>query len=129
LKQYSILIEIEDENFESSSQQCFYAWKDLKYDIVLGIPWLQSTTPVIDWSSLTLNNASNHVIVAVDLSLIPSEYLDHKHVFDKPTGKAALPPHRPFDLSIELKDPNDLPVKTNLWTNPKGTHGVQEICQ
>jgi hypothetical protein len=76
LKQYSILIEIEDENFESSSQQFFYAWKDLKYDIVLGIPWLQSTTPVIDWSFLTLNNASNHVIVSVDLSLIPSEYLD-----------------------------------------------------
>lgn len=52
-----------------------------------------------------------------DLSKIPSEYHDFADVFDK--GKASqLPPHRPYDLKIELEEGTSPPLGTIYSLSP-----------
>ncbi|KAL0173539.1 hypothetical protein M9458_029507, partial [Cirrhinus mrigala] len=87
--------------------------------VVLGHPWLVLHSPHINWSQNSilswseschascLVSACSSVSCSVfqdehmDLSNVPSEYLNLKRVFSK-SRAASLPPHRPYDCAIDL---------------------------
>ena len=88
--------------------------------IILGLPWLQVHNPQIDWQgerilgwsvechALCLKSAEStapmggtEVETVPDLTSIPREYHDLRLVFSK-DQTISLPPHRPYDCSIEL---------------------------
>lgn len=101
--------------------------------IVLGHPWLVKHNPHIDWSnnnilgwssfclSHCLRNAlmpmlpdSSATEEGLDLSGVPPEFLDLKAVFSK-TRATSLPPHRPYDMAIDLL-PGTSPPRGRLYS-------------
>lgn len=95
--------------------------------IVLGHSWLKVHNPHIDWSASKLVSWSSHchslclqsalapVEATVpppskspDLSSVPPVYHDLKEVFSKQQA-LSLPPHRPYDCSIDLLPGAPLP--------------------
>uniref|UniRef100_A0A4W6DG68 DUF4939 domain-containing protein n=1 Tax=Lates calcarifer TaxID=8187 RepID=A0A4W6DG68_LATCA len=93
------------------------------HPLLLGLPWLKTHNPHIDWSSgqiLSWGDACQHYCLSekqalpvpvtvteetgslpVDLAGVPSCYADLQEVFSK-TKAASLPPHRPYDCAIDL---------------------------
>lgn len=53
------------------------------------------------------------VEVNPDINKVPSQYYDLRQVFDK-TRTTSLPPHRPYDCSIELL-PDTMPPQGRLF--------------
>ncbi len=110
--------------------------------IVLGHPWLIKHNPRIDWQRRTvlewstkchescLVSACSSVSVSVfqeeamNLSSVPTEYLDLKEVFSK-SRAASLPPHRPYDCAIELM-PGKTPPKGKLYSLSAPERGAME---
>ncbi len=110
--------------------------------IVLGHPWLIKHNPRIDWQRRTvlewstkchescLVSACSSVSVSVfqeeamNLSNVPTEYLDLKEVFSK-SRAASLPPHRPYDCAIELM-PGKTPPKGKLYSLSAPERGAME---
>uniref|UniRef100_A0A3B3HPI5 Gypsy retrotransposon integrase-like protein 1 n=1 Tax=Oryzias latipes TaxID=8090 RepID=A0A3B3HPI5_ORYLA len=95
--------------------------------IILGFSWLQKHNPHIDWVSPRVVNWSTYCMANclhsampitncpdpglgkdIDLSKVPSCYHDLRSVFSK-SKASALPPHRPYDCSIELLNGAPLP--------------------
>ena len=101
----------------------------LKYDVVLGMEWLQRHNPVVDWKGRLLKFPScNHgtktgersppnvpiaraiwvrpqgrMLAGVEQEL-PSEYQDFEKLFKEREGKAALPEHKPWDHEIPIEE-------------------------
>jgi hypothetical protein len=109
VKQFQIAIKLLDVDLEKS-QHSFISWNNLKYDLILGLPWLQKANPNIEWTTLSVTKTVVVGSAAIDLNSLPEEYHSFAHVFDTPTDTACLPPSRPFDLGIELK--SDILPKT-----------------
>lgn len=105
----------------------FYLFTSPNNPVVLGKPWLKLHDPHISFRSGSIrawgvdchsnclrsapfpdNNSVSASKIAVDLSLIPSEYHDLAAVFDK-SEAVSLPPHRPYDCAIELIPNHTLP--------------------
>ncbi len=100
--------------------------------IVLGHPWLTLHNPYINWLQGSVLSWSEHCHAAclvsacssvscsvfqdepMDLSNVPTEYLDLKGVFSK-SRAASLPPHRPYDCAIDLLPGTSLP-KCRLYS-------------
>ncbi|KAK2905603.1 hypothetical protein Q8A73_009546 [Channa argus] len=100
--------------------------------LILGSTWLSRHNPHIDWltgrvfcwgtscSSLCLRQAVPPVRCPVitpptiDLTKIPKVYHDLKSVFCKERA-TSLPPHRPYDCSIELL-PGTMPPRGRLYS-------------
>ncbi|KAI2645969.1 Transposon Tf2-6 polyprotein [Labeo rohita] len=100
--------------------------------VVLGHPWLVHHNPKVDWGHDSVSSwgescFSNCLLSAcpsvsrsllqeesVNLSNVPTEYLDLKEVFSK-SRAASLPPHRPYDCAIELL-PGMSPPKGKLYS-------------
>ncbi len=61
---------------------------------------------------------------AMNLSNVPTEYLDLKEVFSK-SRAASLPPHRPYDCAIELM-PGKTPPKGKLYSLSAPERGAME---
>ena len=99
------------------------------YDVILGMPWLNTHTPWIHWSKRKLVFASGYslsasatVATAVDGTWIaatreeepaeelPEAYKNYEHLFAE-EGANELPPHRPWDLSIELMEGKTPPYR------------------
>lgn len=95
--------------------------------LVLGYPWLRKHNPRIDWARAEVNSWSplclSHCLRSaltpdapsppsppepVDVSLVLSVYHDLAQVFSKKKA-LSLPPHRPYDCSIELLSRAPLP--------------------
>ena len=95
--------------------------------LVLGYPWLQLHNPHINWvtgeitswgshcfqrclgSAATPDSADSPTSVAPpDMSTVPQEYHDLAPVFSKQDA-LSLPPHRPYDLAIDLLPGAPLP--------------------
>jgi hypothetical protein len=99
-----------------------------RHDLVLGIPWLKTHNPRIDWPMGVLDFESEHCAhrcirdVPRDLgsleggvgAQIPKEYADFQDVF-KPKNADKLPPHRPCDLEIKLQ-PGKLPRMGHVYS-------------
>ncbi|CUA73094.1 Transposon Ty3-G Gag-Pol polyprotein [Rhizoctonia solani] len=82
------------------------------HQVVLGTSWLKTHNPLINWDKYTLVFNSEHCsknclenpnvlkLHSID-DTIPLQYIEFKDVFlEKDTTH--LPPHRPYDLEIEL---------------------------
>ncbi len=100
--------------------------------VVLGHPWLVLHNPHLNWTQNSilswseschascLLSACSSVSCSVfqdeqmDLSNVPSEYLDLKRVFSK-SRAASLPLHRPYDCAIDLL-PGTSPPKGKLYS-------------
>lgn len=113
-------------------QMSFRLFHSAQHPIVLGFPWLKQHNPHIDWCSgrvmgwggscvgkcvaprerrevgvmVDLNSASVNPISDMgtnspDLTSVPKCYHDLGEVFSK-SKATSLPPHRPYDCSIEL---------------------------
>ena len=59
---------------KSYSQALPFVISDIKYDVILGLPWLQQHNPTIDWRrrSLTFTYANSTIILCANSSAIPS---------------------------------------------------------
>uniref|UniRef100_A0A3P9HSL7 Gypsy retrotransposon integrase-like protein 1 n=1 Tax=Oryzias latipes TaxID=8090 RepID=A0A3P9HSL7_ORYLA len=98
----------------------FYITKSPQSPIILGFPWLRAHNPQFDWVNLHVTNWSTTCMAnclrsavpsvpprddpdpeIIDLSKVPPCYHDLRTVFSK-TRAGSLPPHRPYDCSIEL---------------------------
>lgn len=120
-----------------SSNHCetivFHVLTSSDVHVVFGHPWLVKHNPHIDWAnnnilgwgpfclSHCLQNALSpqHPVSPspeepVDLSNIPPKYLDYKVVFCK-TRATSLPPHHPYDITIELL-PGTFPPRGRLYS-------------
>ena len=96
--------------------------------LVLGLPWLKRHNPHIDWSTGLILGWSEFCLSSClvsasvsccpqnsdsspdfpDLSEVPPVYLDLKEVFNK-SRATSLPPHRPYDCTIDLLPGASLP--------------------
>ena len=95
--------------------------------VVLGYPWLKTHNPQIDWGTGRVLSWSTHclsqclrsaqsprapelepVATPPDLSAVLEVYHDLGAVFSK-TQALSLPPHRPYDCSIDLLPGAPLP--------------------
>jgi hypothetical protein len=98
------------------------------HDLVLGIPWLKSHNPKIDWPTGVLDFDSDHCIqecirdVPRDLGSleggvevqIPKEYANFQDVFEQKNADK-LPLHQPYDLEIKLQ-PGKLPQMGHVYS-------------
>ncbi len=104
---------------------------NLHSPVVLGYPWLFQHNPQIDWEHGRIESWSSNCHFSclqsalpptggakgtekpespsIDLSAVPSVYHDLKEVFRKEKG-LSLPPHRPYDCSIDLLPGAPLPT-------------------
>lgn len=97
--------------------------------IVLGLPWLQTHNPHIDWVTASIHNWSNHChqhclfsaipkpsanlpapSEDIDLAKVPCEYHELRDVFSKDQA-LTLRPHRPCDCAIDLLPGSSLPTQ------------------
>ena len=130
-------IQVNSSSGVSHSSASFFVTQ-LKYDAVLGLPWLCSVNPVIDWKNLSVqfrSVATKPSVISLSALVdtpasdvasseedvefplppgVPSEYAKFASVFYEPKNQA-LPPHRPYDLEIKLKDPNKIPPALPLY--------------
>ncbi|XP_077359632.1 uncharacterized protein LOC144005381 [Festucalex cinctus] len=101
-------------------RRSFFIMPSRSAPLVLGLPWLKTHNPDIDWEKPALENWSpfchahclksaegaTTVLVSpapesICLDHVPEEYHDLSKVFSKDRAQA-LPPHRPYDCAIEL---------------------------
>ena len=98
----------------------------LPFDIILGMPWFSSTNPYIDWKHrimviqgqkimMKYRRLMNKKVCYCSMNYniktgptLPAYLNDFKSVFDKGQCKK-LPPHRPYDISIELEPDASIP--------------------
>lgn len=105
-----------------------YIIKSPDTPLVLGLPWLKTHNPHIDWHAGRISSWSSFchstcLLSALppaklevtqpcpevpDLSSIPPEYHDMSEVFSKDLA-LSLPPHRPYDCAIDLLPGAPLP--------------------
>jgi Reverse transcriptase (RNA-dependent DNA polymerase) len=98
---------------------------DIKYDIILGIPWLEYHDPVVSWKARTLAftncqcegsteeeipftkaiwiRPESRTLASTDVTECPPEYKEFAKLFEDDTGLTALPQHQPWDHEIPLK--------------------------
>ncbi|KAK3545878.1 hypothetical protein QTP70_016572 [Hemibagrus guttatus] len=82
----------------------FYVIDSPRNEIILGYPWLSVHDPVISW---------RHESPECKPVTIPSCYHDLQEVFSK-TKATQLPPHRPWECTIDLL-PNAMPPKSKVY--------------
>ena len=100
----------------------------VKYDVVLGTPWLRRHNPQIDWVKKTLKfplcstdrmgnrsfpkvpmaqaiwvRPQGRMLAATDVAL-PPEYQEFQELFKEKTGRDSLPQHKPWDHEIPIID-------------------------
>lgn len=107
--------------------------------LILGYPWLQHHNPHIDWTTgailgwfnschqvedISAPQQTIHSGSILDLSGVLSEYHDFQEVFSKAKA-TSMPPHRPYDCSIELKPCTSPPQCSSVFPYRPGTksHG------
>ncbi len=121
----------------------FFVFQSPYTPIVLGHPWLTQHNPQIDWVKGSVHswNLSCHVNCLVsavpavssvsvfqeepgDLFGVPEEYHDLRAVFSR-SRATSLPPHRPYDCSIELL-PGTMPPRGRLYSLSVPERGALE---
>lgn len=79
------------------------------YAIVLGLPWLKAFNPLIDWRNETVEVTEEGELTLAGVSIddtleeiVPKELHEFLDVFSEEEAKE-LPPHRSWDMKIELE--------------------------
>jgi hypothetical protein len=76
---------------------------------ILGMPWLKNQNPSINWKEQTITFSELAQIASEEeadkdpLKGLPENYHEFTKVFGEEEFKV-LPPHRPYDLAIDLKE-------------------------
>jgi hypothetical protein len=76
---------------------------------ILGMPWLKKQNPHINWKEQTIILSETAKIASEEeadedpLQGLPARYHEFAKVFGEEEFKV-LPPHRPYDLAIDLKE-------------------------
>ncbi len=128
---------------KSQRDYFFFVFQSPYTPIVLGHPWLTQHNPQIDWVKGSVHswNLSCHVNCLVsavpavssvsvfqeepgDLFGVPEEYHDLRAVFSR-SRATSLPPHRPYDCSIELL-PGTMPPRGRLYSLSAPERGALE---
>uniref|UniRef100_A0A3B3HV01 Gypsy retrotransposon integrase-like protein 1 n=1 Tax=Oryzias latipes TaxID=8090 RepID=A0A3B3HV01_ORYLA len=105
----------------------FFVTHSPQNPVVLGFSWLQRHNPQFDWSNHRLTDWSKFCLAncmlsaipsvnvtpvitpeQIDLSNVPEGYHDLRTVFSK-SKASSLPPHRPYDCTINLLEGAPLP--------------------
>ena len=107
--------------FTSSVVDCSFFIAPVKHDVVLGLPWLFDANPVVDWRNRSMSfeplrlssvfaspEKGKHSCSCSLPNSVPPEYSQFSCVFHEPLQEV-LPPERPFDLEINLKNSDQLP--------------------
>ncbi len=121
----------------------FFVFQSPYTPIVLGHPWLTQHNPQIDWVKGSVHSWNllchvNCLVSAVpavssvsvfqeepgDLFGVPEEYHDLRAVFSR-SRATSLPPHRPYDCSIELL-PGTMPPRGRLYSLSAPERGALE---
>ncbi|KAL0192526.1 hypothetical protein M9458_010822, partial [Cirrhinus mrigala] len=109
----------------------FYVTKIPSPAIILGHPWLVTHDPLISWTSRRIIHwgatcqelclrarvgtcSGESEALDVDREAIPVQYRDLVEVFSRRSA-ARLPPHRPYDLAIDLV-PGAVPPRGHLYS-------------
>ncbi|KAL0171669.1 hypothetical protein M9458_031980, partial [Cirrhinus mrigala] len=109
----------------------FYVTKIPSPAIILGHPWLVTHDPLISWTSRRIIHwgatcqelclrarvgtcSGEPGALDVDRDAIPVQYRDLVEVFSRRSA-ARLPPHRPYDLAIDLV-PGAVPPRGHLYS-------------
>ncbi|QRW18620.1 Retrotransposable element Tf2 protein [Rhizoctonia solani] len=95
---------------------------------ILGLKWLDAHNPEIDWNTRTLSfphTPPEHVAIAKEeeadpnpLEGVPSKYHQYAKVFGEEEFNQ-LPPHRHYDIGIELTEEGPLNLPLYSMTNAK----------
>uniref|UniRef100_A0A3B1KLG0 ribonuclease H n=1 Tax=Astyanax mexicanus TaxID=7994 RepID=A0A3B1KLG0_ASTMX len=127
-----------------SEQISFHVLRVSSHPIVLGLPWLLKHNPkiswedrdIVQWSSncfencikLTLASTSIESPLEPSLTDIPDVYSDLLDVFSK-IRASELPPHRPWDCSIELEE-GKIPPRARIYPlSVKETQAMEDYIQ
>ncbi|XP_054826969.1 uncharacterized protein LOC129324030 [Eublepharis macularius] len=105
---------------------CFDVVGIPQFPLVLGLSWFCRHDPIVRWGQLDLHfrEPCPHenpcprpmVAAALEVSALPEEYVDLRDVFEE-KGADQLPPHRPYDCTIDLIPGAPLPLRDFLTTN------------
>ena len=78
------------------------------YAVVLGLPWLKAYNPHIDWQNevIEITEQGELALEAIETSesveeMVPPELHEYLDVFSEQEARE-LPPHRPWDMKIDL---------------------------
>ncbi|CUA71100.1 Transposon Tf2-7 polyprotein [Rhizoctonia solani] len=87
------------------SSQCFLICPIGKHKAILGKPWLTEENPQINWRTGNIHYETAKIAdeQEADDHPIPKEYRKFAKVFGEEEFNK-LPPHRPYDIDIELKE-------------------------
>jgi hypothetical protein len=111
------------------------------HQIILGLPWCKKFKPSIDWENLTLSNKLQDITliinnieindtnefttyqkeyskstIKIDDKGIPLLYKEFSDIFQEKNNKEApMPPHRPYDMAIDLDPNNPLPLTPKIY--------------
>lgn len=99
---------------------CFYVASNLHFPLVLGLAWLRAHDPQVAWSQNTVSFPSlqcvDHMrqlggarVLGAAAASLPPEVEDYADVFSEREADR-LPPHRPYDCTIDLLPGASLPV-------------------
>ncbi|KAL0151619.1 hypothetical protein M9458_053020, partial [Cirrhinus mrigala] len=119
----------------------FHVTKITSPPIILGHPWLVTHDPFISWTTNRIVHwgatcqelclqakagtcSGESEVPDVNLESIPVPYRDLAEVFNKKRA-ALLPPHRPYDLAIDLV-PGAVPPRGHLYSLSATKHQAME---
>lgn len=120
----------------------------INHPIILGLPWFKYHNPAVNWKDSTLSftscpnscrpekSSAIHLLPSSSIPVdsvpsvvlqteivspqsLPPEYTEFSSVFASPSSTPGLPPPRPFDLEIHLRDPNVTPPFRPLYNLSK----------
>lgn len=100
-----------------------------RYQIILGMPWMQKHNPSIDWArarivldrcgcskkasheeiSATSHEGTDHPAQGSPIGQIPTEYKEFSGIFEEGPRSEALPKHKPWDHEIPLEKGSEPP--------------------
>jgi hypothetical protein len=121
------------------SFSAFFAIDSPNHSVILGIPWLRSTNPQIDWREgkispndprlrpATIDLTNLNITLPVPEFQIPDQYKTFEHVFQKRQADK-LPEHRSYDCSIELTEgPESFPKRKIYSLSLKEEEALREF--
>jgi hypothetical protein len=82
--------------------KCYYS-PNLFQDMFLGFTWFRAVNPRIEWNDVDPE--------AVNFLTIEDVISSNENPFTTPTAEDSLPPHREFDLRIELLPNSKIPFR------------------
>ncbi|KAB5587826.1 Retrotransposable element Tf2 [Ceratobasidium theobromae] len=94
-------------------------------NVILGMQWLKKAEPVILWNPFEIQ----WDLEEGKLGTLPQEISDFEDVFLEEAFKE-LPPHRPYDCQINLREDQALPRPAKIYPmSPKELKACQEYIQ